>query len=42
VASGSVLKRGNTWSYVIELPRHPATGKRRQQWKGGFTTRKAA
>ena len=37
-----MLKRGAAWSYVIELPRHPATGKRRQRWKGGFATKKSA
>ena len=42
MASGSVVKRGSTWSYVIELARDPSTGKRRQQWKGGFRTKKEA
>ena len=39
---GHVRKRGTTWSYVIDVGRDPATRKRRQQWKGGFRTRKAA
>lgn len=38
---GHVLKRGKTWSYVIDLPRLEDE-KRRQKWVGGFHTRKAA
>jgi integrase len=38
---GHVRKRGNTWSYVIDVGTDPATGRRRQRTKGGFPTRKA-
>ena len=36
------MKRGSTWSVVLDVGPDPATGKRRQKWKGGFRTRKAA
>lgn len=36
-----LVKRGNTWSYVIRVP-DPATGKTKQKWVGGHPTRKAA
>ena len=39
---GHVRKRGATWSYVIDVGRDPVTRKRRQVWKGGYRTRKAA
>ncbi len=39
---GSVIKRGRTWSYVVDVGRDPATGRRRQRWKGGFATRREA
>jgi integrase len=42
MARGAVLKRGSTWSYVLDLAPDPASGKRRQRWKGGFRTRKEA
>jgi integrase len=42
MARGAVVKRGSTWSYVIDLAPDPASGKRRQRWKGGFRTRKEA
>ena len=38
---GQVLKRGDTWSYVVDLPPAP-DGRRRQRRKGGFRTRKEA
>ncbi|HVU60230.1 MAG TPA: tyrosine-type recombinase/integrase [Mycobacteriales bacterium] len=38
---GHVRKRGNTWSYVLELPRHE-DGRRNQKWHGGFATRREA
>lgn len=38
---GSVIKRGNTWSYVLPLGVAP-DGKRRQKWVGGFPTKAAA
>jgi integrase len=39
---GSVVKRGNTWSYVVDIGRDPMSGRRRQQWKGGFPTKREA
>lgn len=36
---GSVIKRGRTWSYVVDVGRDPTTGRRKQKWKGGFATR---
>jgi Arm DNA-binding domain/Phage integrase, N-terminal SAM-like domain len=35
-------KRSNLWAVVIELPRDPITGKRKQKWHSGFRTRKEA
>ncbi|MBS1837781.1 MAG: Arm DNA-binding domain-containing protein [Actinobacteria bacterium] len=31
-----------TWSYVVDVGRDPATGKRQQRTNGGFRTRAAA
>ncbi len=39
---GRVHKRGRTWSYVVDVGRDPATGKRQQRTKGGFHTKAAA
>jgi integrase len=39
---GSVVKRGRTWSYVVDVGGDPATGRRRQRWKGGFATKREA
>jgi integrase len=36
-----VMKRGNTWSYVIRI-RNPETGVSRPRWVGGFATEEAA
>jgi len=36
----SVVKRGNTWSYVVDVGRDPVSGRRRQRWKGGFATKR--
>src|SRR5947208_2483990 len=36
---GSVVKRGRTWSYVMDVGRDPVTGRRRQRWRGGFATK---
>ena len=36
------MKRGSKWAFVIELPRDPATGKRRQKWFSGYATKKEA
>ncbi len=38
----NVIRRGNKWAFVIELPRDPTTGKRRQKWHSGFATRREA
>jgi integrase len=38
---GHVRKRGKSWSFVIELSRD-ASGKRRQKWLSGYSTRKQA
>ena len=37
---GSIKKRGNTYTYVVDIGPDPLTGKRRQRTKGGFRTRK--
>jgi integrase len=39
---GSVVKRGNGYSVVVELDRDPVTGKRRQKWHSGFRTKRDA
>ncbi|MCU1498444.1 MAG: putative Integrase family protein [Acidimicrobiales bacterium] len=39
---GHVRRRGATWSFVIDVGRDPATGRRRQHTKGGFATKAAA
>lgn len=36
---GHVYKRGNTWTYVIDVGVDPATKKRKQKSKGGFRTK---
>src|SRR5262249_55557350 len=38
---GSVRKRGSTWSVIVDVGVN-ANGKRKQQWRGGFTSRKDA
>jgi hypothetical protein len=38
---GSVRKRGTTWTWYLDIDPDPLTGRRRQQTKGGFKTRKA-
>lgn len=35
-------RRGKAWAYVVDVGRDPATGRRLQQTKGGFGTRKEA
>ncbi|MFK9095458.1 tyrosine-type recombinase/integrase [Bacillus salipaludis] len=39
---GTVFKRGDTWTYVVDIGRDPKTGKRKQKSKGGFRTKKEA
>lgn len=38
---GRLQKRGQTWSYIVDLPPYP-DGRRRQKWKGGFRTKRDA
>ena len=38
---GTVLKRGKSWTYVVDVGMDEA-GKRQQKWKGGFRTRREA
>jgi integrase len=42
VSGGHVRQRGKSWSYVVEAAPDPATGRRRQVWKGGFPTKREA
>jgi integrase len=37
-----LIKRGGSWYFVLDQPRDPATGKRRQKWVKGGRTRKEA
>lgn len=37
-SEGHVYPRGKTFTYVVDLPPDPITGKRRQKSKGGFET----
>lgn len=39
---GYFRKRGNKWSYTIDIGRDPATGKRKQKTISGFKTKKEA
>jgi integrase len=39
---GSVVKRGDGYSVVVELARDPTTGKRRQKWHSGYRTKREA
>lgn len=39
---GSVIKRGNTYTIIYDLPSDPLTGKRKQKTKGGFRTKREA
>lgn len=42
MARGSIRKRGQTWTVVVDVGRDPVTRKRRQTSRGGFKTRKDA
>jgi integrase len=42
MARGSIRKRGQTWTVVVDVGRDPTTRKRRQTSRGGFKTRKDA
>jgi integrase len=37
---GTIVRRGSTWTYWVDLPPDPVTGKRRQTTKGGFRTKR--
>jgi hypothetical protein len=39
---GSVRKRGTTWTWYLDAPPDPLTGRRRQASKGGFRTKREA
>ena len=39
---GSVVRRGKSYSVVLDLDRDPQTGKRRQKWHGGYPTKREA
>ena len=39
---GHIRNRGASWSIIYDLPKDPATGKRRRKWQGGFRTRRDA
>jgi integrase len=39
---GSVVKRGDGYSVVVELDRDPITAKRRQKWHSGYRTKREA
>jgi integrase len=39
---GHIRKRGNKWCFVIDIGCDPKTGKRRQKWFSGFSTKKEA
>ncbi len=38
---GHVRKR-RTWEFIVDIGRHPLTGRRRQKSKSGFATKKEA
>ena len=42
MANGSVRRKGKVWSFVVDLGPDPASGRRRQARRSGFTTKKAA
>jgi integrase len=39
---GYIRKRGNKWSYTVDIGRDPQTGKRKQKSQSGFKTKKEA
>ena len=39
---GHIRRRGNSWAVVIEMPRVPLTGRRRQQWRASRGTKRDA
>ena len=39
---GSVVRRGDGYTVVVELDRDPITNKRRQKWHSGYRTKRDA
>jgi hypothetical protein len=39
---GTIIKRGQRWSVVIDLGRDPMSGKRIRKWHSGYESKKAA
>ncbi len=39
---GSVVRRGKSYNVVLDLDRDPQTGKRRQKWHAGYSTKREA
>ncbi len=39
---GTIIKRGSSYSVVIERDRDPLTGKRRREWHSGYATKREA
>ena len=39
---GSIIRRGKSYSVVVDLGRDPETGKRRQKWHSGYRTKREA
>lgn len=37
---GTIIQRGKTWSFVVDIGKGPTTGQRRQKTKGGFLRKK--
>jgi integrase len=37
-----IVQRGRGWAFVLDLGPDPATGRRRQSWRGGYRTRAEA
>jgi hypothetical protein len=42
MARGSIRRRGETWTCVVDIGRDPTTRKRRQVSRGGFKTKREA
>lgn len=42
MSRGTIVKRGASYSVVLELARDPETGRRRQKWHSGFRTKAEA
>ncbi len=40
--TGSVVRRGKSWSVVVDTGNDPLTGRRRQRWHGGHRTKRDA